>query len=70
MESINMLKKETKIPLEKNEQTLRLGIRQKYSLSPLFFNFKLEVLANPIKQEKKTKIYTDWKGRHKTIFAS
>ena len=44
--------------------SLRSGIRQGYSLSPLLFNIILEVLAT---SEKKKKRNPDWKRRSKTL---
>lgn len=35
--------------------------RQRYFLLPLLFNILVEVIANAIRQEKKTKCYEDWK---------
>ena len=45
---------------------LRSGTRQRYPLSPLFFNIVLEVLAIAIREEKEIR-NPDWERRSKAL---
>ena len=50
-----------------NTFPLKSVTRQGCMISLLLFNIVLEVLATAIKEEKRNKMYSNWKGRGKTV---
>lgn len=67
------MKKPTANILLKGERlkafSLRLEVRQGYSLSPFLFNIVLEVQANQIIQAKEIKVIPESKGRNKILYS-